>query len=113
MKLRLNQTLVYWGPAGVNGFGESLFQDPVELACRWEDKRELFRNKEGQEVMSSSVVYPVSAVSLGGYLFLGTLADLSSAEEDNPRLVQNAKEVRSTGASSNLKGTEWVYKAWL
>lgn len=113
MRLNLNQSCVYWSPAGVNGFGEPLFADPVELDCRWEDKRELFRDKEGQDVMSSSVIYPESAVSLGGYLFLGTLADLSSADEDDPRIVQNAKEIRSTGASSNLKGTEWVYKAWL
>lgn len=113
MRLNLNQTCVYWSPAGVNGFGEPLYADPVELACRWEDKQELFRDKEGQEVVSSAVVYPESTVVLGGYLFLGDLADLSSAEEDDPRIVSNAKEIRSTGASPNLKGTQWVYKAWL
>lgn len=105
MKIRRNQTAVYWALTGVNGYGESIFAEPVEVSVRWEDKQERFVSRDGSEHTSSSVVYPASELVLGGYLYLGTLALLSSADEGDPRSVASAKEIRSINASQNLSGT--------
>lgn len=113
MKISRNQTCVYWAPNGFNTFGEQQFVDPVEVNCRWEDKAQQFVDKEGKESVSSSIIYPAQALLLGGYVCLTTLAALSSEEEGDPKTVSGAKEIRNVSASTNIKATEWFYKAWL
>jgi len=113
MKVRRTQTAVYWALTGVNGYGEPIFAEPVEMLVRWEDKQERFVSKDGTEHTSSSVVYPPSQPVLGGYLYLGTLASLSSAEEGDPRSVSGAKEIKSVNTSPNLKGDYLFTKVFL
>ena len=113
MKVARPQTAVYWAPYLSDGFGNVTFADPVEIAVRWENKIELFIDNQGKEQKSAAVVYPVSAVLLEGYLYLGTLLALSSAEENDPKSIITAKEIRGVSASINIRGTQTLYKAWL
>ena len=113
MKIARPQTAVYWTPSTLDGFGNVTFATPVEIAVRWENKVELFIDNQGKEQKSAAVVYPVSEVKLEGYLYLGTLDDLSPAEESNPKSVTTAKEIRGVSASINIKGTQTLYKTWL
>jgi len=113
MKIQRNQTAVYWALTGVNGYGESIFAEPVEVSVRWEDKQERYVSKDGAEHTSSSVVYPASELVLGGYLYLGTLASLSSAEEGDPTSVIAAKEIRAINRSTNLSNTFTLIKVIL
>ena len=68
----LKQNVTYWAPAAPNKFGAVTFSTPVTIKGRWEDGQELFRNKDGQEVVSRAKVMVASDVVIGGYLFLGT-----------------------------------------
>jgi|WetSurMetagenome_2_1015567.scaffolds.fasta_scaffold549860_2 hypothetical protein len=113
MRVKRNQKCVYWAITGINGYGEPIFGDPVELSCRWENKTELIIDKEGREVGSTSVVYPSSMVSLGGYLYLGLLEDLDSLTLNDPRLLANAQEIRGVAMTPDLYGTWEFYTAWL
>jgi len=113
MKVRRTQTAVYWALTGVNGYGEPIFAEPVEVSVRWEDKQERYVSRDGSEHTSSSVVYPASELALGGYLYLGTLAVLSSADEGDPRSVPSAKEIKSVNTSPNLKGNYLFTKVFL
>jgi hypothetical protein len=110
----LKQTAVYWASPTPDGFGGATFTTGAEIACRWEDKDELFVDRAGQEVRSHAMVYVGQDLDDGGYLYLGDLDDLSSAEEADPLTVTGAYEIRSFQKSPRLKAaTEFLRKATL
>lgn len=53
----LNQRAVYWAPAGNGDTGEQLYDDPIEIKCRWEDVHKLFFNEAGEQTVSNARVY--------------------------------------------------------
>ena len=111
---RMTQTATYWGPGQDDGLGGVTFPAPILFApdqgggVRWQAKSELFRDEQGNEVASTAVVYVPQAVETEGYLALGDHTDVA-----DPRTLAGADEVRQTGASPNLRGTEQLHKAWL
>lgn len=107
------QTAVYWKRSGVDGFGRSLFDSPVEMEVRWVDKADLFTDSNGQEARSSSVVYPSKRVFLGDYFWPGNLSDLSESEQIDPILKEGAKEVRGATRVPNYKCSFYINKAFL
>lgn len=111
----LNQTAVYWGSPASDGAGGRTFGSayPEEINVRWEQKQELFIDANGQEVRSNAVVFVGQDVDLGGYLYLGTLEDLSSAEEADPLTTRGAYEIRGLGKMPDLKAGRFVRKIWL
>lgn len=109
----LNQTVVYWANPTPTGAGGRGFDDPIEVDARWEQKQELFIDVNGQELRSRAVVHIDQAVDLGGYLYLGTLADLSSAEEGDPLSISAAYEIRNVAYIPDVKATKHLRKAWL
>jgi hypothetical protein len=110
---KLNQTAVYWGSPTSDGQGGRTFDDPVEVSVRWDQRQDLFIDGAGQEVRSSAVVYLSQDVVLGGFLYLGTLDDISSAEEADPMTIDNAFEIRNFEKTGNVKATVFLRKAWL
>ena len=104
---RMKQAATYWPPGEPDGFGGTGFGDPETVRVRWQDKAELFIDSEAREVASSAVVYPEKPLEVGGYLVLG-----ESAETD-PQSVGDAKEIRQSGNSPNLRQTEKLNKVWL
>ena len=107
---KLNQTAVYWGNPVSDGAGGRTFADPVEVAVRWEDK---FIDLRGREVRSRAVVYLAQDVVAEGYLYLGTLADLSSAEEGDPLSIAAAYEIRGYAKSPDVAGGRFLRQVWL
>lgn len=107
------QTCVYWGSPTADGWGGRTYGDPVELACRWEDKQEKFVNAQGEEHVSQSIVYLGQDVVVNGYLYLGTLADISSAQEGDPESVSGAHLIQAFSKIPNIKATEYERTAWL
>lgn len=95
----MTQELTYWAPLSKNRNNETAFAAPVTVICRWEDKAVLFRNSDGQEVISNAVIYPVQALELKGYVKKGVHADLE------PVGLSGAFEIRFSGDSPNLRGT--------
>jgi len=113
-----NQTAVYWGNPVDDGYGGKDFDDPVEIACRWEDKISVMSDAQGNQFVSKSVVYVLQDLDEEGYLFLGTLDDLdedtdSSGSYYDPRVIDQAFEIKAFDKSPNLKATEFVRKAYL
>ena len=113
LKRACTQTAVYWGTPAPDGYGGFTFADPVEIACRWQDKIETIKNDKGEEVISNATVFVLQDVSQNGYLFLGELTDLSSAEEADPRGIDNAKMILKFDKSPALKGDTYVRKVYL
>lgn len=109
----LKQTAVYWANPQSDGSGGRTFDDPIEVSVRWEDRQELFIDANGQEKTSRAVVHLAQDVDLGGYLYLATLADLSSAEEGDPLEVSGAREIRGYAKIPNMKVDAYLRKVWL
>lgn len=104
---------MYWANPQSDGFGGRIFDEPVEIEVRWEDRQELFIDANGQEVRSRSVVYLGQDINIGGYLYLGSLSGLSSDEESNPLSVSAAYEIRGYQKVPNLKTEQFLRKVWL
>lgn len=86
----LKQTAVYWPPAGYDKYGAREIGTPVEIRCRKEDVLLQFTDIRGELKISNSVFYVSQDVALGGYLWLGALADAPS----NPKTHQGAYEIK-------------------
>ena len=109
----LNQTIVYWGTPVSDGWGKYTFADAVEIDGRWIDKTELFMGTNGKEVISSAVVLLGQDVDEEGYLYLGDLDDLDSAEEDDPMTVNGAYKIEKFMKCPDIRGSDSLRKAWL
>ena len=110
---QLKQTAVHWGNPSSDGFGGRTFDDAVELDVRWQDRQELFVDAQGREQTSRAVVYVATDLSVGGYLYLGELADLSSAEEGDPLTVATAYEIRAISKTPDIGADRFARKVWL
>lgn len=100
----MNQAATYWTPGTSGGFGTT-YGDPVPLMVRWEDKSELYRDAQGNEVISSAVVYVPMPVEIGGFLALG--------DHTGTPPEAGAREIRQTGSTVDLDGTVRLSKAIL
>jgi len=112
IKSMLKQTAVYWGNPVMDGYGKYTFDAAVELRVRWEDKQELFIDPQGDEVLSMSIVYVISDVDIGGYLYLGIETDLDSNHTD-PQIISGAFKIKQFGKLPTLSATQHLRQAWL
>jgi hypothetical protein len=113
------QVAVYWGNPQSDGYGGFTFDDPVELlppnnGVRWEDKTQIVSTMDGQETTSDTEVLVTEDLDYSGYLYLGTLDDLTTEEKANPLLVSGAKPIISISKVPMIKSTtEFVRTVYL
>lgn len=108
----LNQTAVYWAVPTFDGLGGSTFAIGSDISCRWEDKAELFLDSQGKEQRSSAVVFVDSDLAVGGYLYLGELADLTTPQKSDPMLIA-AYEIRAIEKIPSVDAQRFTRKVWL
>lgn len=92
---------------GEDVYGKRTFAPPASLACRWEEKAELFMNRFGEEVTSKSKVFLDTSVMLEGYLFLGT------STASSPLEVDGAYEIRGLQQIPDLRNLQTLTVAML
>lgn len=109
----LNQTAVYWGTPTQDGYGGFTYATPVEVAVRWMAKNEKFISQSGAEQVSSAVVISETDFELGGRLYLGTLADLSTAEKAAPHTISGCWEIRGYNKTPSIKADQFLRRAFL
>ena len=101
-----NQIALYW---------ESTAQEkPDFLLVRWEDRQERFMEPDGNESISSALVYLRNThVKLGGYLFLvgKECKDVSTYQE--ARFLTEAKKIRQIERIPNLRNATQQRRAIL
>jgi len=113
------QTAVYWGNPQNDGRGGMTFDYPVEIKCRWEIKQRMHSDDHGREFLSMSEVLLTQDVQIQGYLFLGSLTDItgygeSTLPEANPKNVEGALEVLLYDATPLFRSaTKFVRTAYL
>lgn len=110
----LTQTIVYWALDKPDGRGGYLFDSPVEITGRWEDRQEKFVDANGEEVISKSIIFLNQDVTINGWLYLGEFSDLSSGELADPGEIEGpAGIIRQVKKTSSIDGTEFLREAIL
>jgi len=108
------QTAVYWGAPANNGYGGYTYDTPVEIAVRWEDSTKVITTSRGIEYVSRAEVIVNQDVDEEGYLYLGTLSDLTDAQKAEPKLVNEAwKIIRFDKIPMIFKTDEFMRKCYL
>jgi len=113
------QTCVYWGSPVNDGYGGFTFADPVEILCRWEDKTEVdigwfSSGNPGNALATKASVLVIQDLDLQGYMYLGTLADLTASNKTNPLTKAGAYVIHRFDKIPMVRKTdEFVRTAWL
>jgi hypothetical protein len=84
------QTAVYWGTPVNDGYGGMTYDTPVEIYVRWDGSTQVITDSKGVEHTCKNEVVTLQDVDEQGFLYLGSLSDLSTAEKANPLLVDGA-----------------------
>jgi len=100
----LNQKATYW-TTEPDGYGGYTYVNQGTIQCRWEDKSELFRDAEGNEVMSNAEVFVNQTLEVEGYLYKGE--SVASSPPNDARQIRQFHEIPSIDARIS------EYKAWL
>jgi hypothetical protein len=88
------QTAVYWGTPVDNGYGGFTYADPIEILCRWEGSTKLITDAKGQQIVCVAEVMVLQELDIDGLLYLGSLDDLDSAQEDDPSTITGSQRIK-------------------
>lgn len=101
-----NQAATYWPSPIQGGFGGLVFGAPQNILVRWEDRVELFTDKDGVEQRSNAVVFTLNHLETGGYLLKGTSAAADPTTLDDSLEIKRSDSIPDL---SNLEQTNMVY----
>lgn len=105
--------LVYWAPKYRNQFGKQMFENPVELSCRWTEGITVVRDQNGQEHIYNGTAFVGQDLDTDGMIWHGRLTDVSVTEGKGDPSVPpaDAKLIRRFDKIPNKKYTKFVRKA--
>lgn len=108
------QKAVYWGNPRQDGFGHMTYDPPIEIDCHWEDREQLLSLNEGEKIISRAMVYVPQTLAVNGLLYLGTLDDLTSAQEVEPHNIGKICVIKRFETYGGIvKPFSRIYKAFL
>ena len=111
---RCVQTAVYWGNPQHDVYSNLTFDEPIEVKCRWENRTVLLTSAKGEVAGSRAGVFVLQDMDEEGYLYLGTLDDLDSAQCDDPKLVDGAFSIKQFEKVPVLGSTtDFIRRAFL
>jgi hypothetical protein len=102
------QDLVYWKKTGNDGEGGFEYDDPVEIKCRYEKKKEQVISGTGEQKLSRARFFASQQLEEGGYVYLGTLSDdavgltQSPADTEGSMRILAADEIPSPDGRTSL-----------
>lgn len=103
----LRQDVTYW-PTSDLQFGGFTFGTPVLTKGRWEERAELVRRPDGEEVTSRAVIHVMDDIDVGDYIALGDFSDIS-----DPTTLTDAFRVMQFQKSPDLRGVLFHRKAFI
>jgi len=113
LKRYTKQTAVYWARSSpaFDAYGKPLYEDPIEIDCRWEDVNELFVDSQGEQQTSSCKIMTLVDLVVGGFLMLGSLD--STLDLVTPSNNEGAWEIRSFSKTPDRKARKFVRTAYV
>lgn len=100
------EKITHWSVAP-DGYGGFTFSTPNSLNGKWENKQELMRDGNGDQVVSNAVVFLESDVKEGDYLYRG------DTNNSDPTSLENAHQVRKFISIPGLRGLDVDRRAML
>ena len=108
----LKQICVHWSTNGLDKFGQPLFSDPVERACRWVDKTVEIIDKAGVKSRSQTqILFEDCPVKVGDFLRLGKLDSVTDVA--CPLRNTGTWEILQVDRVPSYDGSYKVLKAYL
>lgn len=104
IKGKLNQTCVYKLATAVDANQDRTFSAAVSIKCRVEGRLILVRGFDGDQVMSSHVIYSESPIPANALVFL---------PGDSGSDVATGRRVQQTLSSPGVNGKQYLYKTWV
>lgn len=103
----LKKSATFWPETTRDQYGDASFSAPVAIKVHWEDKIELFTDKKGEQIQSHAIIWTESALTVGGYLYLGT------SVASNPESVTGSDMVRRVDFVEGIDQRDQLFKAYL
>ncbi len=100
--------ITHWPNAGSDGYAGSTWDTPVLMKGRWEETAIAFKTPDGEEKVSSAVVFVPSDVAIGDYLAEG---DLTATAD--PTTLANAWEIKQFSRNTDLRNINTIRKAFM
>jgi hypothetical protein len=108
------QTIVYWAPLGSDGYGGTIYADPIERKVRWDDVTEIIKTNDGEDVVTRAKLMVVDDYTYKGMVYLGRIQDLTIVERKDPRSIINAYEIKSNPKTPLFRSsTQFVREIYL
>lgn len=107
------QDAVYWPLSGNTGYAPS-YGTPQEIKCRWDGSSEVFTDKHGKQIVASAEILCPVQLKEEGLIYLGLLADLSSEQRADPKVIVDAYEIRKVSITPLFRSTtKFVYQIYV
>jgi len=108
------QTACYWGSPVEDGYGGYTYTTAIEIKCRWDDVSEKITNQKGNEIISNAQLLITQDLNEEGFLWLGALTSLTTAQKADPLKVEKAYPIQKLEKSPLFKSTnKFVRKVYL
>jgi hypothetical protein len=108
------QTAVYWGNPTPGGSGKMTYDPPVEIRCRWQDTKKVVTDNNGVQVICSAELLVTKDLDEQGWVYLGSLDEITDAQETDPMLLNGAYQIKQFDKIPMIYSTtEFVRKAYV
>lgn len=91
-KLFTKQKCVLWGNPQSDGKGGYIFDEPIEIDCRWEDKQEIKELYDGNVVTTTAKVLVNIDIKRRSYMANYKLSELQQLATDNGWDINKPRE---------------------
>ncbi len=94
-RVKQRDLAVYWPVSGTLSEGTVAYEIPVEIKVVWREDQRIVKDFYEKEFISRANIYTGDVdLQEQGMLYHGVLADLTTAQESDPRLFAEAYEIR-------------------
>jgi hypothetical protein len=104
------ETFVYWALKGQDVYGQAIYEAPVELTCRWDDKTQEIQLADRTYVVSRAELITEVRIREGGMIKRGALNTIPY--QDDPKRNEDVYEVLKTGEVPTINYRRRLYEAW-
>ena len=87
------QTAVYWGNPVSDGYGNFSYDTAREISVRWDSISKVISTAKDTQYVSKAEIIVNEDLKEEGYLYLGSLADLTTAQKLDPKLVDRSYKI--------------------
>ena len=103
----LQDTITMWVPSTNDGFGGLAYATPVQVLGRWQNDNENYQDADGEEFVSSAIIYTKQQLVQNAWCYEGTSA------QANPQNQEGAYRIRRLYTTSTPNDSITVFKAIL